>query len=94
MIADSSAWIEYLRDTGSVASERLRQVLERNETLWMPSVVYGEVLQGARTPHHFAHLQMQLDKVPALVLADSHETARASALLYAKALLRAARRTA
>lgn len=84
MIADSSAWIAYLRNTDTAATHRLHRALSRQEPLWMPAVVYSEVLQGARDPQHFVALQSQLDQVPPLVLPDPHGTARAAALLYAR----------
>ena len=84
MIVDSSVWIEHLRDTGSASVVRLRQALVSSRALWMPDVIYMEVLCGTRDLHHFASVQMQLDQVPPLVLAYPQETARHAALLYAR----------
>ncbi len=84
MIADSSAWIEMLRATGSRADLRLRQALQRGSRLLMPAVVYQEVLQGAADVRQFMHLQAQLDHVPRFEPEDAHETARQAALLYAR----------
>ncbi|MBU0865450.1 MAG: hypothetical protein KJ789_12260 [Alphaproteobacteria bacterium] len=64
MIADSSAWIELLRGTGSAADLRLRQALARGARLLMLYPVYQEVLQGAANPQKFMQLQGQLDQVP------------------------------
>ena len=50
----------------------------------MPGVVYMEVLRGARDRFHFARIQMQLDKVPPLVLPNLHETCLYAAALYAR----------
>lgn len=84
MIADSSAWIHFLRATGSPVDLRLRQALHRREPLRMPDVVYQEVLQGARNAPHFIRLQVQLDVVPTYVADDVRETSRQAAMLYAR----------
>ena len=84
MIVDSSVWIAYLRGERSVATARLRAGLSQREALWMPGAIYMEVLRGARDAFHFARIQMQLDKVPPLVLANPHETFSFAAVLYAR----------
>lgn len=84
MIADSSAWIQLLRATGSPVDLRLRRALIKGEALRMPDVVYQEVLQGARDPQHFMRLQTQLDLIPPFVPDDARETARQAAILYAR----------
>jgi len=84
MIADSSAWIEMLRATGSRADTRLRQTLLSGAHLLMPFTVYQEVLQGASHPRDFIRLQAQLDNVPRFEPEDAHETARHAAMIYAR----------
>jgi predicted nucleic acid-binding protein len=84
MIVDSSVWIEYLRGTRSAGTARLRDSLSRRASLRMPSVVYMEVLRGARDAFHFARIQMQLEKIAPLVLPNPHETCMRAAALYAR----------
>jgi predicted nucleic acid-binding protein len=84
MIADSSAWIEYLRATGSAAHLHLKQALSRSEPVLMLDVVYQEVLQGAGGVAQFIQLQALLDSAPAWTPLDSRETARQAAMLYAR----------
>lgn len=84
MIADSSAWVEMLRRTGSQADLRLQQALRAGSRLLMPHAVYQEVLQGAKGPQDFMRLQAQLDHVPRFDPDDARETARQAALLYAR----------
>jgi predicted nucleic acid-binding protein len=84
MIADSSAWIEFLRGRRSTAARRLEAALRQGQTVLMPDVVLQEVLQGARDPQHFVRLQEQLEQVHPLVLAAPRETARYAAWLYAR----------
>ncbi|AEG94796.1 type II toxin-antitoxin system VapC family toxin [Ramlibacter tataouinensis] len=84
MIADSSAWIEYLRATGSAAHLRLRQALERLQPVLMLDVIYQEVLQGAGNLQQFMQLQVMLDAAPSWMPSDPCETARQAALLFAR----------
>jgi hypothetical protein len=84
MIADTSAWIEMLRATGSTVDQRLQQVLRKGQKLLMPDVVYREVLQGCANAQQFMRLQAQLDLVPAFMPDDARETARQAAILYAR----------
>ena len=84
MIADSSAWIEFLRTTGSYANQVLREAIARRETVWIPDVVYQEVLQGAANPAHFVQLQRLLAMGTPWSSENGHETARHAAVLYAR----------
>ena len=84
MIADSSAWIEMLRGTGSLTDLRLQQAMRTGETLLMPEVVYREVLQGAASPQQFVTLQNRLDPVAPFDPEDAMELAREAATLYAR----------
>ena len=84
MIADTSAWVELFRGTGSAVHLRLRQALQSGEALFMPDAVYQELLQGARGPEHFVRLQSELDTVRTLDPHDSREVARQGAMLYAR----------
>jgi predicted nucleic acid-binding protein len=51
ILADTSAWVEFLRGTGSDADVRLGRLLERDE-LATTDVVLMEVLAGARDADH------------------------------------------
>ena len=84
MIADSSAWVEFLRGTGSSVAQRLGRAIRDGEELLMPDVVYQEVLQGAASPTGFMRLQAQLDSVHAYIPDDPREIAQQAALLYAR----------
>ncbi|HVY97719.1 MAG TPA: PIN domain nuclease [Solirubrobacterales bacterium] len=48
MLVDTSAWVEFLRGTGSDAHLRLRAALEGGERLAATDVVLMELLAGAR----------------------------------------------
>lgn len=48
ILVDSSAWIEFLRGTGSAANLRLRSALRNDADLASTDVVVMEILAGAR----------------------------------------------
>ena len=84
MIADTSAWIDLLRATGSSTHLRLQRALQGGEVCWMPDVVYREVLQGAKSLPHFIELQRVLDTLPSYTSDDPLALARSASLLYAR----------
>jgi predicted nucleic acid-binding protein len=84
MIADTSAWVEFLRATGSRCDLRLRDALQREQTIWMPAVVLQEILQGVRNAEHFIRLELQLEQLPGLDTLSPRDIARDAALLYAR----------
>ena len=84
MIADTSAWVEFLRTTGSRCDLRLRKAFRTRQTVWVPAVVLQELLQGARNPAQFARLDAQLERLPGLDTWAARDLARDAALLYAR----------
>lgn len=84
MIADTSAWVEFLRATGSRCDLRLRKAFRTEQPVWMPSVVLQELLQGARNPAQFTRLEAQLERLPGLDGLSPRDLARDAAMLYAR----------
>jgi predicted nucleic acid-binding protein len=84
VIVDSSAWIEYLRATGSRAHQALRTAIDRREPLAVPPLVRQEVLQGARSQRDFMRLSALLDQFRRLDVPDAHHLAAHAAWLYAR----------
>ena len=84
MIVDTSAWIEFLHGTGSRSDLTLKQAFQKSSAIWIPEVVYREVLQGAGSVAHFMQLQMALDELAHYVSPDPFELARSASLLYAR----------
>ena len=88
MIADTSAWVELLRGTGSRGHRLLQQALQREQTVWLPAGVLQELLQellqGARDAAHFVRLEVQVDQLPGLDDLNPLDIARDAALLYAR----------
>jgi predicted nucleic acid-binding protein len=77
ILADTSAWVEYLRATGSPVHLRLRELIDAEGDLRTSEVVMMELLAGATTPEGVAQLRRLLgrfDVLPVEGLAD-HETA-------------------
>lgn len=59
-LVDTSVWIGYLRERESEAVTRFVDVLDLGLPFGITGVVYGEVLQGARTPMDFERLKEYL----------------------------------
>jgi predicted nucleic acid-binding protein len=60
MLVDTSAWIEYLRATGSSTHQQLREGIEAGAPLHTTDVVVMEVLAGARDDAHEGRLRRLL----------------------------------
>lgn len=84
MIPDTSAWIEYLRATGSEVYRCMKRAIESRQPVYLLPVVYQEVLQGAAGLPQFIRLQDLLDNAHFWSPHDAYETAREAALLYAR----------
>jgi predicted nucleic acid-binding protein len=61
ILADTSAWVEFLRATASAANLRLRELLASDE-LATTDVVLMEVLAGARDDGHRGRLRALLSR--------------------------------
>jgi predicted nucleic acid-binding protein len=84
VIADTSAWVEFLRATGSRCDLRLRKAFRAEQTVWVPSVVLQELLQGARNPAQFSRLEAQLQRLPSPQSLSPRDLARDAAMLFAR----------
>jgi predicted nucleic acid-binding protein len=60
ILADTSAWVEYDRATGSAADERLAQLISDEGPLAVTEPVVMEVLAGARTDERESDLRRLL----------------------------------
>ena len=60
ILADTSAWVEYDRATGSAVDERLTELIARGESLAVTEPVVMEVLAGARDDVRKADLRRLL----------------------------------
>ena len=57
ILVDTSAWVEFLRATGSEVHARLRDLLQGGEALATTELVVMEVLAGARDHAHLDRLR-------------------------------------
>jgi predicted nucleic acid-binding protein len=62
ILADTSAWVEYLRATGSPAHLRLRQLIADGDELVTTEVVMMELLAGETTPNGVTRLRRLLGR--------------------------------
>lgn len=79
MIADTSAWIEFLRATGSPVHHRLRAEIDRGEVI-VPELVVMELLVGARDERFARRLRALLHSFEVAPLAPLVDSERAAAL--------------
>jgi predicted nucleic acid-binding protein len=61
-LVDTSAWVEYLRGTGSDVHRHVRRLVESDRPLHTTDVVVMEVLAGARDEPHLARLGRLLSR--------------------------------
>src|SRR5690606_38524350 len=74
VIADTSAWVEFLRGTGSPEHQRLRAEIEAGTELLVPELVVMEILVGATSESGSRRLRSMLhsfEVVPVAPLLDS-----------------------
>jgi predicted nucleic acid-binding protein len=79
ILADTSAWVEYDRATGSPVDRRLTSLIAEDGPLAVTDPVVMEVLAGARTDQREADLRRLLSRFALLrfdVAADFHAAAR------------------
>lgn len=81
ILVDSSAWIEYLRDTGSPVCEQVSGLIDQNLATCDP--VRMEILSGARDEQHLAALRGLLARTTTLPTTPVHYEQAAS--LYRQA---------
>jgi predicted nucleic acid-binding protein len=81
ILPDTSAWVEFLRATGSPIHHYLRDLISTDTPLATTETVVMEVLAGARDQQHLQRLRrllLRCELIPARTLADYE----AAAVLY------------
>jgi predicted nucleic acid-binding protein len=68
ILVDTSAWVEFLRATGSATHYRVRDLLATDEASATTEVVIMEVLAGARDEMHLERLRQLLLRCEVLPL--------------------------
>jgi predicted nucleic acid-binding protein len=78
IVADTSAWVEFLRGTPHPAGRKLARLIEKDADVAVTEIVVMEVLAGARSETHLADLRARLVAFPMFRLeglADFEEAA-------------------
>ena len=83
ILVDTSAWVEYLRGTGSAVDARVRTAIEDDELLATAGVVLLELLAGARDERHAHDLHRLLDRCRFLPLEEPSDHEAAASLYRA-----------
>lgn len=83
ILADSSAWIEYHRATGSPADLRLTRAIETDEPLATTGLVLLEIMSGARDELHARDLRRLLARCEFFPLEEPSDHEAAAALYRA-----------
>lgn len=77
-LIDTSAWVEYLRATGSPAHRHLQRLIQSDGMLHTTDVIVMEVLAGGRDEAHTARLRRLLSRcefIPTVGLGDYEQAA-------------------
>lgn len=80
MIADSSAWIEFLRETGSAAHLAVRRLIVDQDTLSVPEVVVMELTTGPTDEDRARSLSALLHRFEVVPIAPAIDSALAASL--------------
>jgi predicted nucleic acid-binding protein len=70
ILIDSSAWIEFLRKTGSPVNRRVRELLEQDVATC--GAVRMEILAGARSERHLSQLRGLLARATLMTTTPAH----------------------
>jgi predicted nucleic acid-binding protein len=77
-LIDTSAWIEYLRATGSKADGEVTRLIEESAPIATTGPIIMELLAGARDAGNFRRLRAMTDGLPLIAIepaCDYHEAA-------------------
>ncbi len=84
MMVDSSAWVEFLRATGSREHLRIKKALNERTPLLLCTTVFQEVLQGAQNSTDMLRLEQGLSHLVRVEPTDLYAQERMAAHLYAR----------
>jgi hypothetical protein len=83
ILVDTSAWVEYLRGTGSPIDLRLQAAIVADEPLATTGLVVLELLSGARDERHADDIRRLLDRCRFLSLEEPSDHEAAASLYRA-----------
>lgn len=82
ILVDTSVWIDYLRGDRNNGTQILHQALDSGIDCGVCSLIYQEVLQGAKTSREFNSLMEYLDTQRFYELRDPKESFVQAARIY------------
>lgn len=81
ILVDTSAWVEYLRDSADPVVEQIHGLVSSGAQLAITEPIVMELLAGATTPRHARDVAALVDGLPLLPI-DARLDYRAAAGLY------------
>ncbi|GAB6041246.1 type II toxin-antitoxin system VapC family toxin [Endothiovibrio diazotrophicus] len=81
-LIDTSVWIAFLRAEENPQVERLKQLIEQGATVGISPLIYMEILQGARSTHHFETYRDYFGSQPFFDVADPVRSMADAAAIY------------
>jgi predicted nucleic acid-binding protein len=78
ILADTSAWVEFLRGSNAAAGLELKRLLAQDADVAVTEIIVMEILAGARSAQHLRELRSRIIAFPILTLeglADFEEAA-------------------
>jgi len=79
-LVDTSAWVEYLRSTGSTSHHQVRRLLDSEAPIHTTEVVVMEVLAGGRDETHTTGLRRLLSRCDFVATEGLNDFEQAAAL--------------
>jgi predicted nucleic acid-binding protein len=79
ILPDTSAWIEFLRGTGTPIDRQMTTLVQGHDEVWISEVVVMELLAGELSPHEVTATRsvlMEYPVIPLRGLTDFEEAAR------------------
>ncbi|MFK0204256.1 PIN domain nuclease [Agrobacterium sp. NPDC090283] len=78
IVADTSAWISFIRKDAPALSAKFRALMAQGEVL-IGDIILLEVLRGARDGHHARHLEQMMSEFPCLAMMSPQLAVKAAA---------------
>ncbi|MCZ7855798.1 PIN domain nuclease [Agrobacterium salinitolerans] len=78
IVADTSAWISFIRKDAPALSAKFRALMAQGEVL-IGDIILLEVLRGARDGYHARHLEQMLSEFPCVAMMSPQLAIKAAA---------------
>ncbi len=81
IVVDTTVWVDFFRCTQTLEDRHLQQLILDGRPVFLPGVIYCEILQGIRDDAHYARVQKILLQYPVLGMTNL-EAFEQRALIY------------